>query len=88
MTEEELIPVFDAVDALEALLYRSLLEEAGIDVEERPFESDTFESVRQFGLHSQLLVNAHDAAAALELIKAFREEADHGELRADEPDVP
>ncbi len=37
--ENALVVVFDAADAVEALLYRSLLEEAGIDVEERIFEA-------------------------------------------------
>ncbi len=79
MSESE-VPVFDAMDAVEALLYRSLLEEAGIDVEEKLFEPDWFEGVRQDYLHSQLLVHAADVAQARELIAAFHEEAQRGEL--------
>ena len=54
MDKDALVAVFAATDAVEALLYRSLLEEAGIDVEERVFEADWFEGVRQDNLHSQL----------------------------------
>ena len=85
MSEDELVPVFNTLDGVEAVLFRSLLEEAGIDVEERPYETDWFEGVRQHGgLHSQLLVRATDAERARALIAAFREEAEQGELPADE----
>ncbi len=84
MDENALVAVFDAADAVEALLYRSLLEEAGIDVEERVFEPDWFEGVRQDDLHSQLLVRAADAERARALVKAFHDEAQQGELLTDD----
>lgn len=80
---DELQPVFDAADEVEAVLYRSLLEEAGIDVVERPFEAEWFEGVRQQGLHSELLVRKEDAQRATELVAAFHQEAEEGELADD-----
>jgi len=84
MDEKELVAVFDATDAVDALLYRSLLEEAGIDVEERFFEPDWFEGVRQDNLHSQLLVRASDAERAREFVTSFHDEAESGELLNDD----
>ncbi|MHB9026900.1 MAG: putative signal transducing protein [Armatimonadota bacterium] len=78
--------VFDAPDEVQAVLYRSLLEEAGIDVVERPLETDWFEGVRQQGLHSQLLVREEDAPRAAELVAAFRQEAEEGDFTAESLD--
>ena len=86
MRDEALAVVFDATDEVQALLYRTMLEEAGIDVLERPLETLMFESVRQRALHSQLLVRREDAARARGLIDAFREEAERGELTVDPTD--
>jgi hypothetical protein len=57
---------------VEALLFRTMLEEAGIDVEERLMESTWLAGVSFFSLHSQLLVRAADAARAHALVAAFR----------------
>ncbi|HEY3416405.1 MAG TPA: DUF2007 domain-containing protein [Armatimonadota bacterium] len=84
--DNELQVVFAASDEVEAVLFRSLLEEAGIDVVERPFESDWFEGVRQQGLHSQLLVREEDVPRARELVTAFAEEAAAGELSTESLD--
>ncbi len=45
---------------------------------------DWFEGVRQDDLHSQLLVRAPDAERARELVVAFHEEAQRGELLPDD----
>lgn len=86
MHEDELVPVFNATSEVEALLYRTMLEEAGIDVIERPFEADWFESIKLDGLHSQLLVRAEDAEEAGQLAADFTREAETGVLSA--PDAP
>jgi len=83
---DKLIAVFNATDEVQALLYRSMLEEAGIDVVEKPLEAQWFESVKQQGLHSQLLVRPKDEVRARELIAAFREEAARGELAVENPE--
>lgn len=72
MHDDALVPVFNAANDAEALLYRTMLEEAGIDVEERPMESTWLAGVQLFALHSQLLVRASDAGRAHELVEAFR----------------
>jgi hypothetical protein len=84
MADDELVVVYSAVDEVDALLHRTMLEEAGIDVEERPLEVEWLESVRQRGLHSQLLVRQEDVARATELIKSYDEESERGDLEADE----
>jgi len=86
--EEELVAVFDAADEVQALLYRTVLEEAGIDVVERPYETAWFESVKQNALHSRLLVRRHDAARAKSLLDAFQAAAEGGTLSAGPPDAP
>jgi hypothetical protein len=86
MADEELVPVYDAPTEVDALLNRTLLQEAGIDVVERILESDWFEGVQQKALHSQLLVRAEDADRARELLTAFAEEAQSGELASEIPD--
>lgn len=87
MEDDELVTVFDADDEVEALLYRSMLEEAGIAVIERPMEEPWLEGVMQRALHSQLLVREEDAERAFALVDAFRREADEGVLshELDEP---
>lgn len=86
MDNSKLVVVFDAEDEISALLYRTMLEEAGIDVIERPLEVIWFEGVRQRALHSQLLVRETDAAQARTLVEAFRADAEAGELNAAEED--
>lgn len=86
MDTNELIAVYDAADEVTALLHRTLLEEAGIDVVERPWETEWFESVRQRGLHSQLLVRVTDAERARQLLAAFDRQADAGQLEATPPE--
>lgn len=88
MKDEDLVPVFNATNEVQALLYRSMLEEAGIDVVENLLEAQWFESVKQQGLHSQLLVRPKDEARARELIAAFSEEAARGELSVESPEEP
>ncbi|MHB0937331.1 MAG: putative signal transducing protein [Armatimonadota bacterium] len=89
MKDDNLVAVFNATDEVQALLYRSMLEEAGIDVVESLLEAQWLESVKLQGLHSQLLVRQADEARARELIAAFREEAERGELAVDNPeDLP
>jgi hypothetical protein len=83
MRDEELVPVYNAMSEVDALLYRTMLEEAGIDVVERPFEADWLEGVRQDGLHSQLLVAASNVADARTLVEDFTREAENGELAAE-----
>lgn len=87
MTESELIPVYDASDATEALMFRNMLEEAGIPVVEREMESDWLEGVKLDDLHSQLMVRAEDAEQASALVAAFQSEADTGELSAEMNDA-
>jgi hypothetical protein len=86
MDENELTVVFNAADEVEALLYRNMLEEAGIQVMERLMETEWLEGVKQSGLHSQLLVREHDVALATHLVEAFQHEADDGELAAEIPE--
>jgi hypothetical protein len=86
MDEDELTVVFNAEDEVQALLYRNMLEEAGIHVLERPLEAEWFEGVKQSGLHSQLLVRDQDAEQASALVEAFMREADSGELSAEIPE--
>jgi hypothetical protein len=89
MRNESLVTVFNAIDEVQALLYRTVLEEAGIDVVERQLETPWFETVKQQALHSQLQVRREDEARALELIAAFHEEAERGKLTVDNPqDLP
>lgn len=85
MEDEDLVPVYDADDEVEALLYRSMLEEAGISVIERPLEEPWLEGVMQRSLHSQLLVRDEDAERAFALVDAFRHEADDGVLSQEIP---
>jgi len=80
MDANDLVVVFDAADEIQTILYRTLLEEAGFDVLERPMETDEFAGVKQRDLHSQLLVLREHAARARELIAAFTEEAEIGSL--------
>ena len=86
MERENLVAVFDAADEVGALLFRTVLEEAGIDVVERPYETLWLESVKQRALHSQLLVRRSDEARARQLIEAFRAEAERGELIVENPE--
>ena len=83
MSDDELVIVYNAEDEIGALLYRTMLEEAGIDVIERPMEEPWLEGIMQQGLHSQLLVRERDAERAQSLVEAFTREADSGELSAD-----
>lgn len=87
MSDDELVPVYNAETEVEALLYRTMLEEAGIDVVERPLEEGWLEGIKQQALHSQLLVRESDAARAGTLVAAFHREADSGELSADIPET-
>jgi len=86
MRNENLVAVFDAIDEVQALLYRTMLEEAGIDVVERQLEAPWFETVKQQALHSQLQVRQQDEERAHRLIAAFHEEAERGELTVDNPE--
>ncbi|HOF86745.1 MAG TPA: DUF2007 domain-containing protein [Armatimonadota bacterium] len=83
MGTDELVPVFDAPDEIQALLYQTMLEEAGIGVVERTFEPEWLEGVMQRGLHSQLLVRAADAETARALVESFSADADAGALDAE-----
>ena len=83
MDDQEMVVIFDAEDEIQALLNRTLLEEAGIPVFERLMEAETLEGVKQQGLHSKLLVRLEDVKKALPLIWAFHEESDSGELADD-----
>jgi len=85
MSNDALVVVFDAETEVDALLSRNLLEEAGIDVVERPLEAVEFEGVRQRALHSQLLVMPEDRVRAEELLASFAAEAESGELYAGLP---
>ena len=87
MDHDALVPVYDAETEVEAVLYRTMLEEAGIDVVERPYETVWLESVKQRALHSQLLVRAEDAERARALVAAFEEEAARGELNLEGGDA-
>ncbi len=80
MESDALVVVFDAGTEVDALLFRSMLEEAGIDVVERPLEVEWLEGVRPRGLHSQLMVEEQFVDVARVLIDAFQQEADSGEL--------
>lgn len=83
MDDDKLVVAYDAETEAEAFLYRTMLEEAKIDVIERPMEDSWFEGVKQQGLHSQLLVREQDAERALNLVEAFSREAESGELSED-----
>lgn len=87
MSDDELVAVCNAETEVESFLYRSMLEEAGIDVIERPMEESWLEGVKQQALHSQLLVREKDAERAGTLVKAFRREAESGELSAEIPET-
>ncbi len=82
MTNVDMVVVFDATSEVQALLFRDMLTEAGIEVYEHLLEDDTFEGVMQNSLHSQLMVSPEDEARATELIVAFTEESASGELDA------
>ncbi|MHB9130106.1 MAG: putative signal transducing protein [Armatimonadota bacterium] len=77
---EDYIVVYNAMDEIQALLYRNLLEEAGIDVLERPMEIPWLEGLRLDDIHSQLLVHEEDVERASQLIEAFHQEAEEGTL--------
>jgi hypothetical protein len=78
---DDAVVVYEAEDTMQALLYRTMLEEAGIDVRERPFdEQDWLGHATQQAPYSQLLVRDDDAARACRLVEAFRRE---GEERAE-----
>ena len=87
MRADDLVPVYSATDEVQALLYRTMLEEAGIDVIELPYEEAWLGSVKTDGLHSQLMVRAEDAEDARALVQAFTAEAAAGELNPQEPPV-
>jgi len=86
MAEERLIDVFEAGDAVEAMLYRTMLEEAGITVIEQPMEIIGYGGIMPEQCYSRLLVSAEDEQRARELIEAFHEEAQSGELIDEFPD--
>ncbi len=86
--DDALVVVFDAETEIQAVLYRTMLEEAGIDVVERPWEAYWLEAVRQHDLHSQLLVREADARRARELVEAFRAEANAGKLSLPDDETP
>jgi len=86
MSEENLVVVYGAETAVESMLYRTMLEEAGIDVEEQLLEVEGIGGVTQDWLHSRLLVRPEDEARARELIEEFHEEAQAGELAEETPD--
>ena len=86
MDDRELVVVFDAESDVQALLYRTMLEEAGIDVVERQLEVPWFEGVRWRALHSQLLVRAEDAERASTLVREFTEAAEQGNLNVENPE--
>ena len=89
MDEAELVVVFEAEDEIQALLNRTMLEEADVQVMERLMEAEWFEGVKQRGLHSQLLVREQDAEMARQLLAALRQDSDSGELADDlPPDEP
>lgn len=83
MAASELVVVYDAPQEVLAILYRSMLVEAGIAVVEQLWESDALEGVQLRALHSQLLVSAADAVRARALVEAFTAEASSGELALD-----
>lgn len=85
MEIDDLVPVFNATDESAALLYRTMLDEAGIDVIERPMEAEWLEGVMLRGLHSQLLVQEKDAEQAKMLVESFEQEAADGTLQRDLP---
>jgi hypothetical protein len=85
MADEELVVVYDAMDDIQALLYRTMLEEAGIAVVERPMEVTWLEGVKVEALHSQLMVREEDVNRATKLVESFRREAEEGQLAAEEP---
>lgn len=88
MANTDLVVVYDAEEEVHAVLYRSLLEEAGIDVVERPLEAEWLEGVRLRALHSQLLVRAEDAERARALVDAFQQDAEDGDLSTETTDIP
>lgn len=84
MTSDKLVPVFSALNEIQAVLYRSMLEEAGIDVFEEMMEDDVFVGVKLRGMHSRLMVREEDAQRATDLVIAYSQEVDRGELIAND----
>ena len=81
--DDELVPVFNARNSVDAMLYRVLLEEAGIRVLSRPLGHY---SVVSGARHIQLCINASDAPLARELLQAYQQQVASGAFNLDVED--
>ena len=87
MTDNKLQVVFEVKDNVESFLYRTMLQEAGIDVFERPLMDPMIlgAACSPRGVQLvQLLVKSADAMRAAALIADFESKADTGEYRIDD----
>ena len=83
MAEYDLVTVYASDNDTEAHLYRAMLEEAGIPVVLQVTPDMWGQRTAWVGpalARVRLDVRAEDAREAIELIEAFRREADSGEL--------
>lgn len=80
-SDEALVPVFHTNNELDAQLYRAMLEGEGIHVltETRPIFPG-YHARPELNLHFRLLVYAHDAPRAAELIEDYRQQVESGAL--------
>lgn len=86
VSDSNLVEVFHADNEVEALLYQTMLEEAGIHVVERrsgdAISTSVIYPVPHLGI--DLLVSNDDAPEATRLVEEFRQRADAGELAVPE----
>lgn len=93
MSDEELVVVLDATNGLEAKLYQTMLEEAGVRVlatNSRQIISDALLARLPYRNLRRLQVFRSDAPRAMQLIEDYRREVDAGNLalEADESEEP
>lgn len=81
MTEDAYISVFIASNELQAVMHRQLLEEAGMSVIEQRVDCGyPVGMVPVHGMYSRLLVREEDGPHAVQLIAAYADEVERGNL--------
>jgi len=88
-SDEALVPVYHTNNELDAQLYRALLEGEGLKVleESRPVFAD-YHTRPELYPHYRLLVFAHDAPRAAELIEGYRLQVESGALALPDDETP
>ena len=88
-SDEALVPVFHTNNELDAQLYRAMLEGEGLQVltESRSLYSGYLTRPELYP-HFRLLVYAHEAPRAAELIEAYRLQVESGALALPGDEVP